>query len=203
MTEQMKGKSTITSEEMEKEETMNQTSADSKEEEEENQEEKMQEDQVQEEKNEQTKDEISVLKQTIEELQNKLLRVHADFDNFRKRMRLEKEETAKYASARLVEALLPAYDNLQRAINSSKETKNFDSLVQGVEMVYRQMEQILNQEGLQPIESVGQPFNPELHQAVMQVQTDEYESGIVVEELQKGYKFKDKVLRPSMVKVNA
>ena len=148
-------------------------------------------------------DETVSLKQTIEELQNKLLRTHADFDNYRKRTRLEKEESAKYAAARLIESLLPAYDNLQRAVNSSNEATNLESFQQGVEMVYRQIEQILTQEGLQQINAVGQPFNPELHQAVMQVETDEYESGIVVEELQTGYKFKDKVIRPSMVKVNA
>ncbi|TCS83745.1 nucleotide exchange factor GrpE [Tepidibacillus fermentans] len=191
MTEKTKDQSTVMSEEMEKEETKKNESVDADKEE------------TQKEIIEQTDDEVNTLKQTIDELQNKLLRVHADFDNFRKRTRLEKEETAKYAAARLVEALLPAYDNLQRAVSSSKETQNFESLVQGIEMVYRQIEQVLNQEGLQPIEAVGQPFNPELHQAVMQVQTDEYESGVVVEELQKGYKFKDKVLRPSMVKVNA
>jgi len=148
-------------------------------------------------------DELTVLQQTVEELQNKLLRTHADFDNFRKRTRLEKEETAKYGGAKIIEALLPSFDNLERAVASAKDTQNLESLIQGVEMVYRQIEQVLNKEGLEVIQSVGQVFNPELHQAVMQVQTDECESGIVIEELQKGYKFKDKVIRPSMVKVNA
>ncbi|GBF10125.1 MULTISPECIES: nucleotide exchange factor GrpE [Tepidibacillus] len=148
-------------------------------------------------------DEVSQLKQTIEELQNRLLRTQADFENFRKRTRVEKEELAKYATAKLVESLLPAIDNFERAIDSSKDSQNLDLFLQGVEMVYRQIEQVLTQEGLEKIEAVGQPFNPEIHQAVMQVETDEFDSGIVVEELQKGYKLKEKVIRPSMVKVNA
>ncbi|WP_339063751.1 nucleotide exchange factor GrpE [Tepidibacillus marianensis] len=182
MTENMKDQTTTVTEVTENEETL--------------------EDTVQT-QSEERPDELNLLQQTIEELQNKLVRTHADFDNFRKRTRIEKEETAKYGGAKIVEALLPAFDNLERAIFSAKETQNLDSLIQGVEMVYRQIEQVLNQEGLQAIDSVGQEFNPEVHQAVMQVQTDEYESGIVVEELQKGYKFKDKVIRHSMVKVNA
>ena len=143
------------------------------------------------------------LKQTVEELQNRLLRSQADFENYKKRTRIEKEEIAKYSSAKIIESLLPAYDNLERALQSSNETNNFESLVQGVDMVFRQIRDALAQEGLETIEAVGHPFNPELHQAVMQVETDEYDSGIVVEELQKGYKLKEKVIRPSMVKVNA
>ncbi|OEF96939.1 nucleotide exchange factor GrpE [Vulcanibacillus modesticaldus] len=147
-------------------------------------------------------DEVANLKKTIEDLQNRLLRSQADFDNYRKRTRTEKEELAKYANAKLIEALLPTFDNFARAIEASKENQNFETLVQGVEMVYRQLEELLVKEGLEPIEAVGQHFDPEIHQAVMQVESDQYESGVVVEELQKGYKFKGKVIRPSMVKVN-
>jgi len=155
------------------------------------------------ENNLQEDNQITQLEQMNEELKNKLIRAQADFDNYKKRTRIEKEEFAKYASVKLIEALLPAYDNFERAIASSKENQNFESLIQGVEMVYRQIDQTLNQEGLQVIETVGQRFDPQFHQAVMQVETDEFESGVVVEELQKGYKLKDKVIRPAMVKVNA
>ena len=148
-------------------------------------------------------DELTLLKQENENLQNRVLRVQADFDNFRKRSRIEKEETAKYAVSGLVESLLPTFDNFERALQASNDSKDFDSLVQGVEMVYRQLYETLSKEGLEPIEAKGTPFNPELHQAVMQVEEEGFESGIVVEELQKGYKYKGKVIRPAMVKVNA
>lgn len=142
-------------------------------------------------------------KQQAEENYQKLLRVQADYDNFRRRTRLEKEEFAKYASEKLVEQLLPVYDNFDRAIEAGKGSSDYDALLKGVDMIFRQFAAILESEGVTPIEAVGQPFNPEFHQAVMQVETDEYEEGIVVEELQKGYKMKDKVIRPSMVKVSS
>lgn len=148
-------------------------------------------------------DKIEQLKLKNDELQNRLLRVQADYDNFKKRTIKEKEELAKYAAAQLVESLLDAVDNFERAILASNESRNYDSLVQGVEMVYRQLGDVLAKEGLELIEAIGQPFNPEFHQAVMQVETDQYEAGYVVEELQKGYIFKGKVIRPSMVKVSA
>ncbi|TMV43847.1 nucleotide exchange factor GrpE [Paenibacillus mesophilus] len=130
------------------------------------------------------------------------LRTQADFDNFRRRSRQEKEDFAKYASGKLIEQLLPIVDNFDRAISVSKENKDHDSLLKGVDMIYRQLDQVLVQEGLKPIESVGQPFNPEYHQAIMQVESEEHEEGIVVEEVQKGYMLKDKVLRVAMVKVS-
>lgn len=132
----------------------------------------------------------------------RFMRTQADFDNFRRRSRLEKEELAKYASGKLIAELLPIVDNFDRALAAAKESNDYEALQKGVDMIYRQFDQVLAQEGLERIESVGQPFNPDFHQAVMQVETDEYEEGIVVEELQKGYKLKDKVLRVAMVKVS-
>lgn len=128
--------------------------------------------------------------------------MQADFDNFRRRSRLEKEDFAKYASIKLIESLLPVIDNFDRALQSSKDTKDFDALAKGIEMVYRQLDQVLTQEGLSPIEAVGELFNPEFHQAIMQVESEDHEEGIIVEEVQKGYMLKDKVIRPSMVKVS-
>ncbi len=148
-------------------------------------------------------DEVTLLNKQVEELQNRLLRVQADFDNYKRRTKQEKDELGKYANVKLIEALLPTYDNFDRAIQSALDTKNLESFVQGVQMIYKQVEDVLSKEGLEPIEAVGKPFNPEFHQAIMQVETDEFESGYVVEELQKGYKIKDRVIRPSMVKVNA
>lgn len=130
------------------------------------------------------------------------LRTQADFDNFRRRSRQEKEDFAKYASGKLIEQLLPIVDNFERALSAAKDNKDYEALQKGVDMIYRQLDQVLVQEGLEPIASVGQPFNPEYHQAIMQVESDEHEEGIVLEEMQKGYKLKDKVLRVAMVKVS-
>lgn len=147
--------------------------------------------------------ELEQLRQLVEEHQQRALRAQADFDNFRRRTRQEKEEFAKYASMKVVEQLLPVVDNFDRALAASKDTKDFDSLLKGVEMIFRQLDQVLANEGLKAMDAVGQPFNPEFHQAIMQVESDEHEEGIVVEEVQKGYMLKDKVLRPAMVKVSS
>lgn len=146
--------------------------------------------------------EIDALRKEAEENHERYLRVQADFDNFRRRSRQEKEEFAKYAASKLLEQLVPVVDNFERALASSKETKDFDSLLKGLDMTFRQLDQVLEQEGLKRMEAVGQPFNPEFHQAILQVESDEHEEGIVVEEVQKGYLYKDKVLRPAMVKVS-
>jgi molecular chaperone GrpE len=147
--------------------------------------------------------EVTLLREQVQELQNRLLRTQADFDNFRRRTRMEKEEFAKYASQHVIEQLLPVVDNFERALAAGRGVQDAAALLKGVEMIYRQLQQVLEQEGVKPIEAVGRPFNPEYHQAVMRVESDEYEEGFVVEELQKGYMFKEKVIRPSMVKVRS
>lgn len=142
------------------------------------------------------------LEKQAEDAQQRYLRAQADFDNFRRRTMKEKEELAQYASMKLIEGLLPVVDNFERAIAASGTNNDFESLAKGVDMIFRQLSQTLDAEGLKPINAVGEPFNPEFHQAIMQVESDEYEEGIVVEEVQKGYMLKEKVLRPSMVKVS-
>lgn len=141
------------------------------------------------------------LKAEVEEHKQRLLRTQADYDNFRRRTVKEKEELGKYASAKLITELLPVIDNFERALGSVPEAPEAASYAKGVEMIFRQLEGVLKAEGLEPMETVGTPFNPEYHQAIMQVESDEYEEGDVVEEVQKGYMLKDKVLRPAMVKV--
>jgi molecular chaperone GrpE len=145
---------------------------------------------------------LEELKKQADDNYQRYLRAQADFDNFRRRARQEKEDFAKYASLKLIEQLLPVVDNFSRALAASKDNRDYDALVKGLDMTYRQLDQVLVQEGVSPIEAVGQPFNPELHQAVMQVESEEHGEGIVVEELQKGYMLKDKVIRPAMVKVS-
>ncbi|RIX54107.1 nucleotide exchange factor GrpE [Paenibacillus nanensis] len=142
------------------------------------------------------------LAKQAEDAQQRYLRAQADFDNFRRRTMKEKEELGQYASMKLLGQLLPVVDNFERAIAASSSNSDYESLAKGVDMIFRQLTQTLEAEGLKPIQAVGEPFNPEFHQAIMQVESDEYEEGIVVEEVQKGYMLKDKVLRPAMVKVS-
>lgn len=141
-------------------------------------------------------------KAQAEENQNRMLRALADMENLRRRVRKEQEDLAKYASLKVVEELLPVLDNFERALAADKESMTVESLLAGVDMVYRQMTQVFEKEGLVAIQATGQPFDPHVHQAVMQVNDPAFESGVVVEELQKGYMFKDRVVRPAMVKVN-
>lgn len=143
--------------------------------------------------------EVTRLTQELQDVNTRLLRVTADFDNFRRRTRQEKEELGQYAAMKLIQEVLPVLDNFQLAL--AAETADAQSLKQGIEMVFRQFHSILEKEGVKSIEAVGQPFNPNYHEAVMQVESGEYESGIVVEELRKGYLLHDKVVRPAMVKV--
>lgn len=147
--------------------------------------------------------ELEQAQKLADENYQRYLRVQADFDNFRRRSRQEKEEFAKYASSKLIEQLLPILDNFERALETGKDTKDLESLLKGIDMIFRLLSQVLEQEGLKPIEAVGQPFNPEYHQAIMTVESAEHDEGIVIEEIQKGYNLKDKILRPTMVKVSS
>jgi len=147
------------------------------------------------------KAELLEAKTQAEEYFNYLQRLKAEFDNFRKRTGKEKEEISKYASERIISSLLPVLDNFERALESAKKNKDFDSFSQGVEMIFRQFMKILEEEGLRPIEAVGKPFDPNLHEAMFREESDQ-EENIILEELQKGYYLKDKVIRPSRVKVS-
>lgn len=143
------------------------------------------------------------LMKLAEENQQRFLRAQADFDNFRRRTLKEKEELGQYASMKLIGQLLPVVDNFERAVAAASVNGDFESLAKGVDMIFRQLEQTLEQEGLKAMNVVGEPFNPEFHQAIMQVDSDEHEEGIILEEVQKGYILKDKILRPAMVKVSS
>lgn len=133
------------------------------------------------------------------ELNDRLLRLQADFDNFRRRTRQEKDEFFKYANQDLLTSLLPVIDNFERALAANDKTD--DPYAAGVNMIYKQLMEVLTKEGLAQIEAVGTEFDPNLHEAVMSVKSDEHGPNIVIEEFQKGYKFKERVIRPSMVKV--
>ncbi|MFD2702152.1 nucleotide exchange factor GrpE [Paenibacillus shunpengii] len=147
-------------------------------------------------------EELDRLKALAEENEKRYLRAQADFDNFRRRTQKEKEDLAKYASMKLITELVPVIDNFERAIATAPANTESDSFAKGVGMIFRQLESVLQAEGLTAMQTVGEAFNPEFHQAIMQVESEEHEEGIVVEEVQKGYMLKDKVLRPAMVKVS-
>lgn len=145
---------------------------------------------------------ITELNEKVEENHRNYLRALADLENYRRRARKEKEDALKYASVPLIESLLPVLDNFERALDAADGNQDVKVLQEGIEMVYRQFLQALSKSGLTLIEAVGQPFNPHEHNAVMQVATDDVESGVVVEELQSGYKYAERVIRPSMVKIS-
>jgi molecular chaperone GrpE len=145
---------------------------------------------------------IAELEAKIKEMENRYLRLYADFENFRRRTRQEMEAAEKYRAQSLVSDLLPALDNFERALKIETENEQAKSILQGMEMVYRSVLDALKKEGVEAIEAIGKPFDPHLHQAVMQVEDSNYEPNTVVEEFQKGYKLKDRVIRPAMVKVS-
>nr|WP_155928414.1 nucleotide exchange factor GrpE [Bacillus sp. UNC41MFS5] len=146
--------------------------------------------------------EIQLLKEKLEEADNRYLRLQADFDNFRRRSRLDLEAGQKYRAQKLITDLLPAIDNFERAMKIEADNEQTKTLLQGMDMVYRSLLDALKIEGVEPIESVGKEFDPHQHQAVMQGEDENYGSNIVTDEFQKGYLLKDRVIRPAMVKVN-
>ncbi|TQR10606.1 nucleotide exchange factor GrpE [Psychrobacillus soli] len=147
-------------------------------------------------------DELTLVKQQLEEEQNKAIRLRADFENYKRRVQLDKEADYKYRAQSVLSDILPVLDNFERALAVETTSEEAASLAKGVEMVYRSLLDAVSKEGLEPIEAEGVPFDPNFHQAVMQEKDDSKDSGIVLQELQKGYKLKDRILRPSMVKVN-
>jgi len=145
---------------------------------------------------------IAELQAKLDESENRIYRLQADFENSRRRARLDLEASEKYRAQKLITDLLPAIDNFERALQMESDNEQVKSVLQGIEMVYRGLLDALKNEGAVQIESVGKEFDPQIHHAVMQVQEDGIQSNTVVEEFQKGYMLKDRVIRPAMVKVN-
>ena len=137
----------------------------------------------------------------IEMLTDQVKRQMAEFENFRRRT--EKEKTAMFdmGAKCIIEKLLPVIDNFERGLLAAPTDESAKGFADGMQMIYKQLCTNLTEAGVEPIEAVGKEFDPELHNAVMQVESDEYESGIVAQELQKGYKYHDTVVRHSMVSV--
>lgn len=129
----------------------------------------------------------------------RLARLQADFENYRRRTAREREDLVKFATEQLIVSLLPVVDNFERALASGRE--NPDKLLEGVEMIYRQLFDLLVAEGLVPIPAVGERFDPARHEAVSQIKSSEHVDNTILEEFRKGYYLKDKVIRTAMVKV--
>jgi len=141
------------------------------------------------------------LQKELEELNQLFLRQEADFDNFRRRTAQEKDELSRYSVGKFITELLPMIDNFERALATIEKNEEVKNYFTGIEMVYKQLMEILTKEGLEVIEAEGQPFDPNKHEAIMQVEAEGVEEDIIVEDLRKGYIFKEKVLRPTMCKV--
>lgn len=141
------------------------------------------------------------MKEKVEELEDRVKRQMAEFDNFRKRT--EKEKTAMFETGAksVIEKILPVVDNFERGLASVPEEEKDGALAQGMQMIYKQLMTELENLDVKPIPAVGEEFNPEFHNAVMQTQSDEFESGVIAQELQKGYTYRDSVVRHSMVAV--
>lgn len=141
------------------------------------------------------------LKEKIDELEDRVKRQMAEFDNFRKRT--EKEKTAMFETGAksVIEKILPVVDNFERGLASIPEEEKGSGFAQGMEMIYKQLMTELENMEVKPIPAVGEEFNPDFHNAVMQVESEEYESGVIAQELQKGYTYRDSVVRHSMVAV--
>lgn len=141
------------------------------------------------------------LKEKIENLEDRVKRQMAEFDNFRKRTEKEKSTMFESGAKSVVEKILPVVDNFERGLAALSEEEQKAPFAEGMSMVYKQLMTELEGLGVKPIEAVGQEFNPELHNAVMQVESEEYGEGIITQELQKGYLYGDSVVRHSMVAV--
>ncbi|WP_304176615.1 nucleotide exchange factor GrpE [Leptotrichia trevisanii] len=145
---------------------------------------------------------VKKLEAELQEWKNSYTRKLAEFQNFAKRKENEVAEMRKYASEEIVVKLLDNIDNLERAVDASKESQNFDSLIEGVNMILNNLKHLLTEEGVEEIEAAGKEYNPYEHKAMITENKEELDDNIVVQVFQKGYKMKGKVVRPAMVTVN-
>jgi molecular chaperone GrpE len=145
---------------------------------------------------------VQELTEKLQEEENKRLRLLADYENFKRRASLDKEALQKYRAQNVMTNLIPVLDNFARAITVEAKTEEAQTMITGLEMIYRTFVQALEDEGLVEIQALDQEFDPNFHQAIMTGSDEEKSSGIVLEQMQASYMLKDRVLRPAMVKVN-
>lgn len=144
---------------------------------------------------------IEAYKEQVEQLEDRVKRQMAEFENFRKRTEREKQAMYETGAKSIIEKILPVVDNFERGLGTVTDDKKNDPFVDGMNRIYKQLLTELESMGVTPIEAVGCEFDPNLHNAVMQVESEEYETGIIAQELQKGYTYRDTVVRYSMVAV--
>lgn len=147
------------------------------------------------------KDQISLKEAEAKENYERFLRTCAEFENFKKRAAKEKEEFIKFVQEGMIRELLPVLDNLERAVEHSKASQDLNGLVEGVDMTVKQFLQCLDKVGVKPVTAIGERFDPNRHEAIMQVEEGDYDADTVVGEHQKGYILNDRLLRPSLVTV--
>ncbi|MEW6620431.1 MAG: nucleotide exchange factor GrpE [bacterium] len=160
---------------------------------------------------EKVEEKVSITKQELAEFEKQkiladeyldhLRRLKAEFENYKKREEKQRAEFIKLANERLICELLPVMDSFNRALNEEHQTHNLEAFLQGMELIYKQLEDVLVKNGLVEIETIGKPFDPNIHEALMQIQSDEYPEHTVAQELRKGYLFNNRVIRPAQVAV--
>lgn len=146
---------------------------------------------------------VDKLEEELKQSEDKYLRLYAEFENFKRRKNKEIETNNVYKSQKVITEILPSLDNLERALQVESDNEEIKSLLKGVEMVYEGLLKVLKSEGVELIETENAQFDPNYHHAVMQEEDSEKESGAILDTFQKGYKLKDRVIRPAMVKVNS
>ena len=146
---------------------------------------------------------VDKLEEELKQSEDKYLRLYAEFENFKRRKNKEIETNNVYKSQKVITEILPSLDNLERALQVESDNEEIKSLLKGVEMVYEGLLNVLKSEGVELIETENAQFDPNYHHAVMQDEDSEKESGAIFDTFQKGYKLKDRVIRPAMVKVNS
>jgi molecular chaperone GrpE len=145
---------------------------------------------------------LAVTTKELERLQDRLLRLQAEFENYKRRMARERAEFVKFANEELLLEFLPILDNLERAVSAARAEAASTPLLEGIEMVVRLFRSTLEKFGVEPIEALGQPFDPGFHQAVAQVESRDGQENLVVEEIQRGYRLEGRVLRAAMVRIS-
>lgn len=148
------------------------------------------------------KNELAIQTEEAKKKYDLYIRTLAEMDNLKKRAAREREEYMLFANIAFIKKLLPIIDDCGRALENSKETQDIANLSKGVEMIFKSLNELLNNEGIQAIECVGKPFDPQYHQPLLMEDSDAYPENTVIEELQKGYMLKNRVIRPSLVKVS-
>ena len=146
---------------------------------------------------------VDKLEEELKQSEDKYLRLYAEFENFKRRKNKEIETNNVYKSQKVITEILPSLDNLERALQVESDNEEIKSLLKGVDMVYEGLLNVLKSEGVELIETENAQFDPNYHHAVMQDEDSEKESGAILDTFQKGYKLKDRVIRPAMVKVNS